>query len=698
MIQLYSEREIRLSNLMKFSAQKYFPLSSLLMCGIAVLWILTGCSPAMPAPSAPAQETETRITPVPTPAQEEPAIPTQAVVPPEESSPLPEIVEDRTVEMEWPETLRLGDSDVIRLAIVPTVNGYVVEAEFPEHLTQQRVVYFERPPGYDLYAAAALEGIAFEIAPTGEQVRQLRPGETSSWYWSLAANDAGRHRLALTLTLRWVDSASGAMVRETQIFSRAMNVQVTSFFGMPFQRAQQIGMGLLGFVTFVIGWGFMRRKRQAGHATRTVQPAQKVVVESLPGLDLSNEHARLLKALFAPYARLLVNREFLSGYSGARTFLIQPIRPDDRSDAYTIAKIGPVHIIEREYSNYENFVKDTLPPVTARIQHAPVTLKGTSLAAIRYTFLGEAGQVPSSLRQILLADPDGAYLRQLYDTFGPTWWRQNRPYAFRIAQAYDHLLPAHLILKPVVQKGIRWRISDYLDERMRPDEIPVLQAGAKIPLRKFTLADLRSDGKSISLRGQIQPGHPPLRITWLSREKPAVGTLAEVVADRWAVLEEVTRGFDRCGLPDPLAFLPQALQTQVNGTQSIIHGDLNLENILVGPGGMLWLIDFASTQEGHTLADFAHLGAELIAHVLIRQVEDPQEFLRRLAEHQFPLLNSLDKIAAECMFNPAYTKEFQLALYMSCIGGLKYINLDASAKQLLYLTAAYLSQQIQSDS
>jgi hypothetical protein len=102
MIQLYSEREIRLSNLMKFSAQKYFPLSSLLMCGIVVLWILTGCSPAMPAPSAPAQETETRNTPAPAPAQEEPIQPTAGV------GPLPEILEDRTIEMEWPETLRLG--------------------------------------------------------------------------------------------------------------------------------------------------------------------------------------------------------------------------------------------------------------------------------------------------------------------------------------------------------------------------------------------------------------------------------------------------------------------------------------------------------------------------------------------------------------------------------------------------------------
>ena len=51
----------------------------------------------------------------------------------------------------------------------------------------------------------------------------------------------------------------------------------------------------------------------------------------------------------------------------------------------------------------------------------------------------------------------------------------------------------------------------------------------------------------------------------------------------------------------------------VMSPRSIIHGDLNLENVLIGPGGMVWLIDFATTREGHPLMDFAHLEAEIIA-------------------------------------------------------------------------------------
>jgi hypothetical protein len=653
-----------------------------LILGILVVGMFAGCSPAPQAPESPVPMT---VTPARQPA----------------SSPQPtgepELIEEHTVEMEWPQGLSLGDSDVIRLTLRPHQDGYLVEAEFAEHQTQQREIFFERPAGYDLFGAARLEGVSFDITPAGNQIVQLLPGDSATWYWSLTAKAAGQQRLALTLALQWVDRSSGSIARETQVFSRAVNVQVTSPLTVS-GRMLQIGLGLLSFILLVIIFRHVRHRQDANQPILRSRPSRQVVLERIPGLQLSKEHAHLLTALFSQYARLMVNREFLSGYSGARTFLIQPVRADGRSDAHTIAKVGSQKMIEREYQNYETFVKDTLPPLTARIQHAPVTIKGSSLAAVRYTFLGDAGQVPASLRQVLLADPDGDYLRRLSDTFGPNWWRQNSPYAFRAAQEYDRLLPAHLVLKPAVQRGVRWLISEYLDERMQPEEIPAVAIGAKVPLRKFTQAELRADGKSLSLRGLVQSGQHPLRITWLSSEKPAVGTLAEVVATRQSILHLVSEGLQTCGLNDPLSYLPEALQTAVNGTQSIIHGDLNLENILVGPGGLLWLIDFANTRQGHTLADFAHLEAELIVNILRTQVENPKDFVHRLENRQFPLLVTLHEIASEYMANPSDPQEYDLAVYMSCIGGLKYTNLDQDARQLLFLAAAYLSGKLKKNS
>jgi hypothetical protein len=201
---------------------------------------------------------------------------------------------------------------------------------------------------------------------------------------------------------------------------------------------------------------------------------------------------------------------------------------------------------------------------------------------------------------------------------------------------------------------------------------------------------MKDGGRRLSLEGARQAGQAPLRLRWLGTAGPE-GAVGRVVATRDSLLRGWTADFDLLGLPDPLAVLPERMQEQVSGTQSPIHGDLNLENILVGPGGFVWLIDFASTRDGHPLFDFAHLAAEIVAHTLTPQIETAEEYLTLLREGGGPLLMTLEKIAGQCLFNPDNRREYHLALYMSCLGALKYGNLDKKAKYRLYLTAAYLA-------
>jgi hypothetical protein len=160
------------------------------------------------------------------------------------------------------------------------------------------------------------------------------------------------------------------------------------------------------------------------------------------------------------------------------------------------------------------------------------------------------------------------------------------------------------------------------------------------------------------------------------------------------MLGDFVAGFDRCGLPDPLPRLPSLLNENVAGSLSTIHGDLNLENVLVGPGGFVWLIDFAQTRDGHTLYDFAHLEAEIIAHVIAIQVTSPAEYVSLLDAGSHPLLMALHAIAGRCLFNTAQPREYHLALVMACLGALKFTNLQPYGKHLLYLTAAHVSQRL----
>jgi hypothetical protein len=146
------------------------------------------------------------------------------------------------------------------------------------------------------------------------------------------------------------------------------------------------------------------------------------------------------------------------------------------------------------------------------------------------------------------------------------------------------------------------------------------------------------------------------------------------------------------GLPDPLEALPGLLNRTIRGTRSIIHGDLNLENALVGPGGAVWLIDFAETREGHPLTDFAHLYADIVAHVVATQTLSPEQALAGMhgegAPAWLPLLQTIDGMAGRCLYDPADTSEWDLARGMVCLGALKFGNLSAAQKRLLYLTAA----------
>lgn len=670
--------------------------------GVATLKEMTApvTAPTAAPAAGPTEKPATSI-PLPSPSP----YPTIAQTPsatPEEKTPVPttaEIREERILEVEWPPRMRTGDSDTLRLTLLPSSENYVVSAEFEEHAVEESAVTVARLEGYSLHAAARVDASGFLLSPVGEQLRDLPPGESVSWRWTLTPRSAGRQRISIVLLLRWtpLDGQSGP-VREREVYSRSLTVEVTSFLGLTARQAAVAGVagfGLGGAFSLPLAAWLLRPK---GRRMRRAVPNPALKIELPPGLSLAESEETLLRALFRAYDRITLEAEFRSGYSGARTFLILPVRADGRSDAYTIAKLGDAAAIRREYENYGNFVKDTLPPITARIQEPPVTVSASALpagrecAALRYTFIGEPGKKPVSLRSALLENPDPELLQRLFATFGPGWWMQRRPHTFRASQEYDRALPSHFVLE-----GAPGGAEAVLDGRTAPAE-QERTTGQTVRLRHFRAVELRRGGKSLSLRGDPPPGQPPLRVRWMSSGF-ADGAVGRVAATRRTLLEEFTAGLDLCGLPSPLAALEDRLAERIRGTQSVLHGDLNLENILVGPGGTVWLIDFAQTREGHALADFAHLQVEIVAHVIAPSLGDVRDFVKILqgkdpAPPAFRLLEALEGIAGRCLFNPSHPREYRLALYFSALGALKYANLDSLQRNFLLVYAAKLNTEL----
>ncbi len=602
-----------------------------------------------------------------------------------EATPVPEVYETRRVVLEWPPKIPMGESAIVRLSFDPDSGELDADIEIQGARVVTGSVDIKRLPQYDVQAAALLEGLGFEISPTGEQVRLVTEGEPLEWRWTVSPRREGVQRMNVLLALRWYPAGdTQTVLREAVLYAKGLEVEVPA---QPVWTGWVLGLAAAALVAGLVFARFRtgkRRPRTEAPSLVLADPNPDLKIEPYPGIALDEEEDGLFRAVFTRYGRLLLEREFKSGYSGARTFLVQPIRPDGGADARTILKIGRIQDVVREYDNYRRFVADTLPPITARIQHAPRTLPDGQLAALRYTFVAGPGHTPVSLRSRLLENPDPAPIMQLFEVFGPGWWLQRHPYTFRLSQVYDRKLPVHAILSPAGGAGAGGK---HVHASGDPAGL-VVQPGDVLILDDFS--EIEPGSGYWNLIGNPPGENAPIRLRWEAPDPPGPGATGVVLSTRETFLRQQIHEMPRYGLPDPLPQVPGLLNETVRGTRAIIHGDLNLENVLLGPGEMVWLIDFANTGEAHTLFDFAHLQAELIAHVLAPQIEEPQVWIDVLRAGEHPLLGAVESLAARCLFDREFPREYDLALALSCLGALKYRNLDDHQRHMLYLAAAWL--------
>lgn len=153
--------------------------------------------------------------------------------------------ESRAVELDYPLTLRLGDSDVIRLALVIAPGGYLTPtAEGGGHNAIGEPVQI--PNLYDthnLTAIARLDSIGLNIDRPGDWEQPLLPGEAVAWRWTISAAEPGRQRANLIIHLRFVPKAGGDVLQK-ELWARTLTIQTTDVFGLPAALAK--GLGLFG--------------------------------------------------------------------------------------------------------------------------------------------------------------------------------------------------------------------------------------------------------------------------------------------------------------------------------------------------------------------------------------------------------------------------------------------------------------------
>jgi predicted secreted protein len=156
------------------------------------------------------------------------------------------LFEERTVELEWPESIRLGDSDLIRLTFSPRPEGGLTPTvEFEGHRVEPEALTIpDLSATHYTFAIARLDAAGFDVQPGGTQERELMLGQPLTYRWTLKARDAGQHRVALSLTLRWEPKAGvNERVRTATVWDRALEIQVRTALGLSGPMSDWLGVG-----------------------------------------------------------------------------------------------------------------------------------------------------------------------------------------------------------------------------------------------------------------------------------------------------------------------------------------------------------------------------------------------------------------------------------------------------------------------
>jgi WD40 repeat protein len=468
------------------------------------------------------------------------------------------------------------------------------------------------------------------------------------------------------------------------------------------------------------------------------------IIHRAQKISLTAEEKALLQRMFGGYSRLALEAEYGRGLSGGRVFRVRPVGAQGQAHLSVVVKIGPADLINQEWQAYRAWVENTLPGI-ARVKSAPVPSLGRTLSALRYELVGggifEVQSLADYYHQASVEDLVWVLKERLFPVMSRSWWLDNwvEP-VFHLRTNYDSLLPVNLVMT----------MSDALsDEALcqiepgKPPSLPVT-AGISVQLKGFVVVEIDPAKAQLTLNAPQTPDRPAqaayrLRLEQVPQiERFRVGqrldsvygvvirTRQDILMDqaRQAVGEEIDLTQERLTLLDlkrlsnPLFAYEKILDRFLEAKISTIHGDLNLENILVDPGTRdINLIDFATVRQGYALHDLLRLETEIVTKLIpvaLTGAKLPPEtiysFYQQLGQATFQpgapplrpslthpnlakplaMLTTIRAEARKCLFDADDPTEYYQGLTLYLLGALKFKNLDEipQAKAVAFWGAA----------
>jgi hypothetical protein len=212
-----------------------------------------------PAPEESEPTSASHQPPPPTTAPSGPMIlPTKAAnLPTVAPSPQPAIQEARRLVLDFPPTIRVGGSDVVKLVLEMDDQGDLTPtAEVAGHQVQGEKISI--PNLYDTHhvlAEARLDMAGVQVVPGDTISEPLLPGKSAIFYWSVSPYQVSNYRGTVWCHLKFLPKEGGDAL-DRPIFARTIQINSVTLLGLSVVPAKLLGSfgAILGTV---IGFPFL---------------------------------------------------------------------------------------------------------------------------------------------------------------------------------------------------------------------------------------------------------------------------------------------------------------------------------------------------------------------------------------------------------------------------------------------------------
>ncbi len=467
-------------------------------------------------------------------------------------------------------------------------------------------------------------------------------------------------------------------------------------------------------------------------------------IKNLTEKPLESHVFQILSQMFAGYGRVSVRSEFTSGLSSGRVFLVRPI-PLDGAELPVVVKIDDGDRIAKEYAAFHRFTRNRLPRM-AEIRGEPVYTTDSVYGGLCYPFVGAGeftiGSLHGYLQNASPEDIQKVLNTQLFPALETLWRQAQKGYAeFLLEDYYDSFLPMNLVIETTSLA------KDATPTELTPSLVrsQTVAINDHVQISGFQVVKVNRKNHKLSL--DIPPSAHDftayrLQVTGISDitsyqigqtiTVPLTGIVRETRASllRQQVQKVVGAEIDLAAatlplspdqhLPNPLVALPTILRTPMDVFLGTVHGDLNLQNILVETESQTaYLIDFAQSRQDHLLRDLLHLEMAVVTKIIPQQIAQAGltaaaivSFYERLhcawqtsnpippqpeLENSFATLLLIRQAAQKLLYKSNKWQEYYHGLFVYLLGALRYDDLDAPPlaplpKQIVFWGAAAIRQ------